>query len=361
MLERRVFSVTAMAPVYPNLFILLVAPPGIGKSMVLAQSRALLAHVQFPHIAPSNMTKAGFLDVLSENLYTEVHGIDVLSYHYMQVVSSEFGVFCPAHDLEFLSVLNDLYDCPTNYREHRRSMKEQIDIKYPGVGIIAGTQPGFLANLLPPAAWEQGFMSRMIMVHSGEIVRQSLFEGNEVDTDLLSKLRKDLRSIGKLVGQFSWTKPAMATMTQWYEAGCPPRPDHFKLHNYNTRRHLHVLKLSMVSAAASRQELFVQPSDVEQAIQWLLEAEEYMPDIFNAMAGSSDHDTLRELQLYVLAEHKRTGKEVPEMQLISFLQQRTPVYNVMRMLEVAQKGGLIKRNPAKKLYSPGAGVLPKET
>lgn len=356
-LERRVWTSTSVGPVYPNMFVMLVAPPGVGKTQVIQPVREFWGRAKKLNLAPNNTTKPSLLDELKDAGRMEIMSDGgLLQYHSLLVAASEFGVFCPSHDLEFLSVLCDLYDCDNNYRERRRSQSEQIDIVNPQITILTGVQPEYLAQFLPAAAWGQGFMSRMIMIYSDQTTPLDLFGEVQEDTSLQTALQADMDSMAKEFGHKAWTDNAKRVLTTWYLGGRKPEPEHFKLKHYNTRRHLHVIKLSLISAC-SRNHENIEDKDVQRAINWLLEAEAFMPEIFKSMMSRSDGDVIREFQMYVTTQFRRTGKPLHESQLVSYLSERTPAYNVARVLEVAIKSGLIVNEAGKPLYKPGEGRL----
>lgn len=366
LLERRVYTFTAGAALFPNVYVMLVSPPGVGKTMVLNKVRDFWIAAKVIHVAPNNMTKAGLVDVLGESHNTHMlSATEILDYHGLQICASEFGVFCPSHDLEFLSVLSDIYDNPPMYREARRSMKgKQAEVSNPQLTIVAGTQPDYLAQFLPEAAWGQGFMTRVIMIYSDEAIDVELFGDTHIDETVKDKLKDDLKHILNCKGYIGWSDGAKRTMEEWYTGRKSAAPEHFKLKNYNTRRHMQVLKLSIISSVSRNSSLVIEAEDVVRAIGWLIESEQYMPEVFKAMKGTSDHNILQELKMFVASEYVRTGgKEIPESMLISFLHQRTPVGNIPRMIESAQKGGLITQVmlPKYTAYRPGLDDLPPET
>jgi hypothetical protein len=362
LLERRVFTITANRPVVPNMFVLLVAPPGVGKSMILSETHDFWLGVKDIKLAPDNMTKAALMDVMVASGTTRT--IDGMPWqqHALQIVASEFGVFCPAHDLEFLSTLTRLYDCGPSFRENRRSTENQIDIINPQISLIAGTQPDYLAHLLPAAAWGQGFMSRMLMVYSDEVIPIDLFDGPQEDLTLRTALKQDANVIGKLVGTMGWSLDAKTRISSWMKAGQPPVPEHFKLKHYVTRRTLFTIKLAMISSTSRGNGLVIDGHDVSRAIGWLTDAEAFMPEIFKSMAGNSDYDVLQELRLFVAGEYARTKKPVHEQSIIAYLQRRTPVGNILNILRAAESSGLIERiTKDGKEWKPGLGELEPRT
>jgi hypothetical protein len=366
LLERRVWTSTKRGQVFPNFFILLVTPPGIGKSLVLRPAQRILKDTKTVHVAPDNMTKASLMDELQESLRTQLTPQGLMEYHSMTIVAPEFGVFCPAHDMEFLSVLCKLYDCDDSHRESRRGMKgEQIDISNPHINLIAGSQPDYLSQFLPEVAWGQGYMARTIIVYSETIHDNDLFSTNVFPNSLKSSLHDDALDILKMLGQMEWSEGAKDVIRAWQKTGMAPVPQHFKLKHYNTRRILNVLKLSCVSAASTSSNMIIKPEDAERAIFWLTSNEKSMAEIFTAMKGNSDYNVLQELQMYVVGESVRLkGKDLPESFLIGFLSGRTTGQNVLRLLELAERSRLIERvvTPSGVMkYRPGPGQLDPET
>lgn len=342
-LERRVWISTARSVLYPNLFVLLVAPPGVGKSQAITQVSELWYSTKRFHVAPDNMTKASLIDAINAADGKRVIPTGLLEYHSLLVGSSEFGVLVPAHDMEFLNVLNHIYDNPRTYRENRRSLANNIEIVNPQLNIIAGTQPGFLASLLPEEAWSMGFTSRIIMVYSATPVTVSLFGKQEDRRGQFKALSERLKDFGDLMGEATFDPDAVAELERWMRNGLEPVPHHSKLQHYNPRRMLHVLKLSLVSAVSSSGTTYVSLSDVNRARDWLLHTEQLMPDIFRDMVGKSDSQVLQELHFFLWQIWAKGKKPIHESRAIHFLQQRVPAEKVERVLDIAVKSGIISR------------------
>lgn len=367
LLERRVWTTTVRGPLYPNLFVLLITPPGRGKTVIIDPVANLWRKIGGLNIAPDNTTKASFLDVLQESgKIVKAPDNTMHEYHAVNVAASEFGVFCPAHDLEYLSVLTRVYDCGSNYRDYKRSRKDnQIDIVNPHLNLLAGTQPDYLSQFLPDAAWGQGFMARMIMVYSDDEIEFDMFgDYVELDKNLQASLIADGKLIMEQVGNVPWTIGAQSHFTTWVKAGAQPVPDHLKLKHYSVRRPFYVLKLALVSAV-SRAHSEIQAEDVSRAITWLTDAEAVMPEIFKAMKGNSDYALLQELQLYVAQLFiSGGGKPVHEARLVRFLAERTAAYNIPKMLEAAERSGILSKKldaSGREMWIPGEGKLGPET
>jgi hypothetical protein len=93
-------------------------------------------------------------------------------------------------------------------------------------------------------------------------------------------------------------------------------------------------------------EMIVTVDDFERARDWLLAAEEPMPDIFRAMGQKSDVQILTDLHMHLyrmwssVALDKR--KPLLEKDIYDFLHSRVPSEKISRLMDVAQKTGYIR-------------------
>jgi hypothetical protein len=360
-MERKVWVRTKKDGVlYPTLYALLCGPPGIGKGEVLVRAREIMEEAGDIHLAPSSITKAAFVDELNKAERKIVRvGQDPPLYNFnsLQILSNEFGVFLPEYEKEFMSVLTDLYD-GQKFSERRRSRNhEPIDIDNPQVNIIGGTTPAQLTDMLPEGAWLQGFMSRMFIVFSSEKIIQDLFDfDDESDADRRERKRliAALKKIHNLFGKMEYHPEAAQLFNQWWRAGAPPEPDHPKLISYNSRRNIHVIKLSMIAAAADGASMNVMPEHFQTALDWLIEVEHHMPDVFKAMTSGGASKTIEDAWHYIFTTYSKEQKPVAEHRLLQFLQERVPIYEVDPTLASMEKSGLIK----KQLIKGGAAYVP---
>jgi hypothetical protein len=259
----------------------------------------------------------------------------------LQIGATEFGTFLSAYDTEFLSTLNDLYDC-VRYKEAKRHMKTPIEMPAPQLNLIAGTTPAWLGGTLPETAWAEGFSSRLLLIFAGERIKVDLFGIGPQDEELRQKLIADLIDINGMFGQLQFEPEVVETFTAWYMMDCPPVPDHPKLEHYLPRRHIHLLKLAMVMSVARASDYVIRMVDYQNAMDMLLEAEIFMPDVFKAMRYNSDANVYDETYAFVYNTYLKEDKAVPEHRIIYFIGQRAPSYAVTKVLEVMVQGGMLK-------------------
>lgn len=349
-IERKGWVHTLGSDLYPNIYCTLVAPPGVGKTEVTWRVRDMVSSLEEHCIASSSVTKASLMDDLNDAKRRVVNlgAIDpVINFNSLMICSNELGVLIPAYENEFMNALTDLYDCKP-YSERRRTKDLKINIEAPQLNFLAACTPSYLMGVLPEGAWDQGFLSRMILVYSGAQERRSLFHTRIEDKELDQRLKKDLAKIGDVYGKFEFTEEAALYMNNWHMSGGEPKPEHPKLHHYCTRRTAHVLKLAMCASASQSDERIITREHIERAIDWLIEAELFMPDIFKAMNSGGDARVIEDAWYYLYETYMKGKKlPIPEQRLIMFLSERTPAHNVGRIIEVMESAGMIKKSMGK--------------
>ncbi len=355
--ERKVWLPTNKGRTFPNQYIILVGPAGIGKSVCTHTVFEFIEEIKSPErviwLAPTSVTKASLIDALNEAERRVIKPAEYRlrtndpelmdTFNSLIVIANELGVFLPAWDGEFMSVLTDIWD-NKRYAETRRTKSLAITIPRPQLNVLSATTPTHLSMLLPEGAWETGFMSRTLCVYSSEIKYTSLFKARATDPQLRADLIHDLTEIYKTFGEFTITEECYEAMDEWAEKGGQPAPDHPKLLSYNIRRLHHLVKLCMIAALSADSELIITLDHFAEALDWLVELEAYMPDIFKSMRAGGSASVIEECYHYCFTQYMRNGKKlVPEPLLYAFLQERAPIHDVNRIIESMINSGLIKK------------------
>jgi len=362
-MERTCWLHNSKGIVYPSQFIILVGPAGVGKSVCTSTASKLLKSInkqggQF-HIAPSSVTKASLIDALNkaERSIVRPHETPAItSFNSLTAIPNEFGVFLPSWESDFMSVLTDIWNC-MDYGETRRTKDLNIHMDHTQINLLSATTPTYLQNLLPEGAWETGFMSRTLNVYSGQHVITDVFGDTLHNDELWSALTKDIKQIYSMFGEFSVTEEARTAVNAWNRAGQPPRPDHPKLIGYNARRMEHLLKLCMIASAADSDEMVITLDHYAEALDWLVELESFMPDIFKSMIKGGDAEAMEECYYFALKQWMRKEEPVPQHMIYAFLQQRSPAHSIDRIIDVMVRAQMFKEvldNNLGKAYIPRA-------
>lgn len=236
---------------YPNLYVMLMGSPGSRKSSSINITRGCLERQSYSRFSADKTSKERFLVDLCLGYVSEEEDeeflelpLDIVASRF--IVADEFTDFVGKNNIEFVTMLGKLWDCPPSY-EHPKIHGRSIVVPNPTVNILSGnTAQGFLLAL-PPEAIGQGFMSRLILVQ-GETtgVKITFPEApSEATRNIL-----DAR-VGEIVstvrGAISISSEAHTILDRIYKEFVDLEDYRFK--HYSTRRFTHLLKLSLCFAA----------------------------------------------------------------------------------------------------------------
>jgi hypothetical protein len=341
-MEQRVWMETG-GNLYPNLYVFLVGQPGMGKSRsIMAASNLVREALPDIFFGATSMTRASLSDYMNEakRIIPKIPP-PAIEFNSLVCIADEFSAFMHEYDSALVAALVEFYDV-NPYSEGRRVSNIRIKIARPQLNILTGSTPSNLIHTLKDYVWDQGLMSRVIMVHSSERPIIDVF--NEPARDRPPALINDLKVIWLLEGQFNVTADFGIAMHNWKTGGFEPVPDHPKLAHYASRRFAHLLKLSMIASIDRSNELIVRLEDFNRAKQWLIEAEVTMPFIFKEGSIVPDSKIMDEIAHFV-----RTRGEVSEHLVRNFARQRVPAMHIeyiMKTMEGARI--LVVKNVAPK-------------
>jgi hypothetical protein len=200
-MERKTYIRTNIGELFPNLYVIAIAPPGVGKTLITGTTQEFIAELGDHWMAPSSVSRASLVDALGaaeRKVVIPQNNPPVLSFNSLSVVQNEMGVFLPAYDMEFMAVLTDLYDC-RNFSERKRSSDINTKMTAPQLNLFAATTVSYMADTMPEGAWDQGFLSRTLLIYSGEVIKRSLWDTIErpptLKNDLISDLKQTLSDL----------------------------------------------------------------------------------------------------------------------------------------------------------------------
>lgn len=358
------------ANLYPNMYTILVAPAGAGKGVLLDPVRALLSALPGHHLSPNSLSGASLIDALEGAERRIIRPQDtpsVITYNALTLFITEFGVLLPMWDRVMLNNLTDIWDGKP-YRDKKRGKDLDINLAAPQLNLLTATVPSYLKDILPDTAWDHGFMSRTMLIYSGEVddgdIFQDDYEGDDA-AEHFDALLHDLEIINSLYGKFVFTPETVAAIREWRAAGSPPKPEHPKLVSYLSRRTTHLLKLCMAISVSESNDLVIDLHHYQRALGMLLEAESFIPDIFKAMRSTGgDQGAMQELYHFMYETYMRGGKKEPiaEGVLVEFLMEKVPAHSIMRIIESMARAGVIEEKnmpmTTKKYYVPRAKRVP---
>lgn len=354
-LERKAWVFTRGKNFYANQFVFLVGPPGSGKGNIIAHAKMILGTMDL-FLASTSVSRASIIDELNEasrKLINPGKIPEFTEYNFLNVIMTELGAFLSAYESDFINALTDIYD-GVPYGDRKRAGKINIKMATPQINMLAGTTPAALQKILPEGAWDEGFMSRVICIYSGERLKTDPFtdefEGEE-SIKLLKDIVEDLKLISKIYGRIYFDPEVEELVRNWIKMDLMPAPEHPKLVHYLERRLGHFFKLCIIASVSRASDMRIIVEDYQDAMNWLLEAEAMMPDIFANMGIGGDSKAMEDTWYYIYTTYKKTGKPVFDNAVCAFLSERVASHNIHRVIEIMVRSGMLRVEPVRGLQA----------
>jgi len=281
--------------VYPNLYIVLVAKPGIAR-----KSQAINIGLDLLYAIPEIVTSADAItkEALIEDI--ELAGTDeqmpdgsVFKHSSISIISREFESFLgqKKENSKMLVLLTDLYDSqeiPWKYRT-KRSGSNIVPSLF--VNLLAATTPESLSSSLPISAVGGGLTSRIIFVFAEK--KESKQARPKLDQrllDLKQALIQDLYLISRMAGTYKFTEESGKFWDKWYEDYEEGDPNRIckdtSFDGWYSRKPSNILKVAVIMSAARSNRFVLEIENILEATAAVEEIEYDMGQAFRSIGRS---------------------------------------------------------------------------
>ena len=315
--QRKVYIDRSYFQIYPNLYVVIVSPPGsCRKSSAMSYARSLLDQVPEINIESNKMTPQALIKSLSSQPLKQAttkttaksqKGVQLKKVCATILWSSEFSVTLgsDANQTGMLSLLTDLFDCPNSWKYETLSRGREV-LSNVFLGILGATTPDWLSTSIPTDAIGGGFTSRIIFVSQSRRRRNNPWP--KMSPKLLAlrdALVHDLLEIAQLEGPMKITKEAEEFYDHWYNALDPHYMDE-RFWGYVERKPVHLLKVAMLISLSFSNSMLIKVSYLEMALELLARVEARMPEAFKGAGTSISRDVERVLGQIIDAKGQTT-------------------------------------------------------
>lgn len=235
---------------FPNLWVLLLAPPGRGHKTSTINMAVNCLYQAGPdtRVLADKLTPESLVKALSEPTVKEKIRIGPRDATGL-VKAPELSVFFgkQQYNTGLVSLVTDLYD----YRDEWSSetiMRGKAVLRRNCISVLGGSTPDWLQTMLPQDAFTGGFMSRFVIVEMPPTyLKRRAFPQRESQITW-KELVSELRAIGGMKGEFTWTKEAQEAYQKYYESLTPTGD--VQKDAYQERESEQILKLGMLLAVS---------------------------------------------------------------------------------------------------------------
>ncbi len=278
-LRRKVWFDHGYFEVYPNMFIVLVSPPGkCKKSTAMRMGRDIGRQV--PGIAYS-------VDSTSrERLILDLSQTNTDGHSSLTVQSSELASFVTTSGMDMVMFLTDIFDSPAVWAHRTKSGGTQ-EIKNAWLNLQAATTPDWLSRGLPLDTIGTGLNSRMVYVYETEPrLRPAIQRLTDTQRVIRDALITDLTDIANMSGEMRMDDETFRYYSkEWYPAHISGlgRSEDPRMASYYERKHIHAIKLAMIVSAQYSNDMVITRKHFDEAVALLEKAETRMPYAFSGM------------------------------------------------------------------------------
>ena len=277
-IRRKAFIDMGYFLLYPNLYIVLVGPPGrCKKSTAMRIGRRMLAQVPDLYFSVDSTTRERLILDLTQSLRD--------GHSSMTVYSTEFASLLTSSGMDMVVFLTDIYDSPEEW-SHKTKTGGTNKIKAPYLNLEGATTPDWIARSLPLDTVGIGLTARILFVYQDTPrIRKPFPELSKEQAELEAILTRDLQRIALISGQFTLDPPAKKFYEDWYvtqHQGERPPVDP-RLVGYIERKPMHILKVAMLMSASRKDNTVLSQENIERAMAFLEHIEPAMVKTFAAV------------------------------------------------------------------------------
>ena len=285
-LQRKVVLEYGALTLFPNIYVVLVAPSGGRKGTAMGPGYKMLRELNIRMSAEAT-TREALIRALNSSNDTKIEEStgDMYLHSSLTIYSQELTVFLGYDNKQLMSDLTDWYDCRERWTYDTKHQGTDAIINI-WVNLFGATTPSLLQTTLPQDAIGGGLTSRMIFVYApkkGAVIPRPTYRD-----DLYTQLVHDLERIKMMSGVFKLTEEFIKVYEEWYllSESKPPFEDD-RLAGYMERRPNHVLKLSMIMGASEGSEFTLHARHFARALDILTDAEHQMLQVFKGIGKSN--------------------------------------------------------------------------
>lgn len=297
-LGRQFYLPFGKGKIYPNQFIMLMGTPGTRKGTAMNIGKELLKKAGYNRFSASRTSLERFLiDMKQTDLgggdtgLVDLEELVLESPSESYVFAGEFVDFIGPSDIAFINLLTNLWDNLQEYK-HPKIQGKSVEVYQPTVNLFGGSTPQTFAIAFPPEVIGTGFTSRLILVHSEPTGKQIAWP-TVLDELALAQMALHLGEIRKEIsGEAIVSKEAKELASAIYKNEI--HIDDARFNFYQQRRYIHLLKLSMVQAAANLSNI-IKPEHILWANTMLAIAEQRMPKALGEFGKSRNSEISQEV------------------------------------------------------------------
>lgn len=289
--------------IYPNIYSMLIGNPGTRKSTAIKVMKKIVRLAGYDTVAANKTSKEKFMMDLAEGISasaaaSEASMEDVLSDNLWGnalenklpaecfIMADEFNNFIGTGNLEFISLLTELWDYEGTFSNKIKTGKS-IHINNPTISILGGSTPTSFSTTFPSEIFGQGFFSRLLLIYGEPNGKRITFPKPPCPAATGEIVERLQRIKIACKGQATLSIDAELLLDKIYKT--EKRMEDVRFESYYSRRFQHLVKLCIIMAAA-RASCEISERDVVYANTVLTHTEHLMPKALGEFGKAKNSD-----------------------------------------------------------------------
>jgi len=346
-LRKKVCLALGRIRVYPNLFVVFVAEPGVAR-----KTQAITFTLEFFNAIPDIVVSADATsrEAMLEDLESsarddELPDGSILRHASITVASKEFESFIgnKKDNTKMLVTLTDLFDSNELPWKYRAKISKSSTVPSVFINLIAATTPSSIASQFPVSAIGGGLASRIIYVWAeSKWMKSPRPEYSQILALLKEAMVSDLFQISRIAGTYEMTQECCKEWDEWYlsydEVGIDRICKDPSFNGWYSRKPMYMLKVATVCAASESNDLIIEWRHIERSLKLIEEIEGGLSNVFRSLGRSevsTDVDT-------VVGVVKALGK-ISDKELLARVWRDMDTIKFDTVVKTAIRAGKIKR------------------
>jgi len=346
-LRKKVWLSLGRLRVYPNLYVVLVAEPGVArKTQAISYGIDIVSQIPAIVMSADSITQQALIQDLEAAACDEqMPDGKIFRHSSMSIISKEFESFLgqKGENTKMVVFLTDLYDAndlPTKYRT-KNSGNNTIPSVF--VNLQAATTPDSLASCLPASAVGGGLTSRILFVWS--TTKAKKVTRPELTPEIVALrecLIHDLSVISRIAGPYQFSKECFELWDTWYKAYdesdkgrlCPDP----SFNGWYSRKPNTIQKIVQAISAAKSSNMVLEWDSFLKAFELIEEVEKNMGKTFSSIGKSIVAPEVDKI-ISIIQQHKR----INEKQLLQMVWRDVDAIQFDGIMQTIIRGGYAKR------------------